>query len=101
MIDEAKIKDSAKEFKAMEQSAKQFITELFGKQEQFQIEEVSRAGRGKTWIVTVSYFQKHKSPNDLQKLMGLTGSRIYKQLTIQENGTVLGVSNWSPASLTL
>lgn len=85
----------------MEQSAEQFITELFGKQEQFQIEEVSHVDRGKKWIVTVSYFQKHKSPNDLQKSMGLTGSRVYKQLTIQENGTVLGVANWSPASLSV
>lgn len=99
MIDSAKVKDSASDIRELSGFAEQFITELYGKQDQFQIEEVKRSGRGKDWTVTVSYFRKHKTPNDLQKLLGLFGSRVYKQLTIQSDGTVTGITNWHPETV--
>ena len=99
MIDNAKVKNSASYIKALSTAAEQFITELYGKQNQFQIEEVKRSGKGKDWTVTVSYFRKHETPNDLQKLLGLFGSRVYKQLTIQPDGTVSGISNWHPETV--
>lgn len=96
MIENAKVRNSVSDIRALSQYAEQFVTELYGKQDQFQIEEVKRSGRGKDWTVTVSYFRKHKTPNDLQKVLGLFGSRVYKQLTIQSDGTVTGITNWYP-----
>lgn len=99
MIESSKVKASADDIRTLSQFAEQFIIELYGKQGQFQIEEVKRSGRGKEWTVTVSYFRKHKSPNDLQKFLGLLGSRVYKQLTIQPDGTVTGITNWQPETV--
>ena len=77
--------------------AKQFITELNGEQDQFQVEEVLLSDNEKNWIVTVSYFRKHKSPNELQKTLGLLGSRVYKRITIERDGyNIVGMSDWSP-----
>jgi hypothetical protein len=100
MIEPAKIKNSAREIKDLSNAAREFIEDLYGKQQQFQIEEVSRDSKGKGWVVTVSYFRKHESPNDLQKLLGLYGSRVYKQLTILPDGTVTGIKNWQPETAT-
>ena len=96
MIESLKVKSSASDMRKLSEFAEQFITELYGKQRQFQVEEVKKADKSKNWIVTVSYFQKHRSPNELQKFLGLLGSRIYKQLTIEPDGTVVGIANWHP-----
>ena len=91
-----KAKKSAQNIKDLSELAKQFIAELNGEQEQFQVEEVLQSDK-KNWIVTVSYFRKHKKPNELQKTLGLLGNRVYKRLTIERDGyNVVGMSDWSP-----
>ncbi len=96
MIDAQKLKDSAATIKDLSRGAEQFITELYGDLSQFQIEEVSKAADGANWLVTVSYYQRHESPNDLQKYLGLLGVRVFKQLAIKPDGTVISVKNWFP-----
>lgn len=96
MIDTQKVKGSAADIKELSNGAEQFITELYGKQSQFRIEEVSKAEMGKKWIITVSYFREHESPNDLQKFLGVFGNRVYKQLTLESDGTVVSIKNWFP-----
>lgn len=95
-MNDLNLKNSTSDIKKLSEYAEQCITELYGKQEQFQIEEVTRSGKDGGWLVTVSYFSKHNSPNDLQKFLGLFGSRVYKQLIIESDGTVLGIKNWHP-----
>ena len=76
--------------------AKQFITELNGEQEQFQVEEVMLSDDKKNWIVTVSYFKKIQFPNELQKTLGLDTQRAFKRVIIDsENENVVGMFNWS------
>ena len=96
MIDDKNTKNSATEIKKLSKTAEVFISELYGKFGQFQIEEVRKSENDKNWVLTVSYFQKHESPNDLQKLMGLFGNRVYKQLVIKSDGTVVSIANWYP-----
>jgi len=101
MIDTKMVAASASDFKDLAKAAEQFVTELYGKQSQFQIEEVQKEAAGRNWVVTVSYFRKHKSPNDLQKYLGVLGSREYKQLTLEKNGTVTSIKNWFPEKAAL
>lgn len=98
MIDiKEKAKKSALDMKDLSELAKQFITELNGEQDQFQVEEVLLSEDGKSWVVTVSYFRKHKTPNELQRTLGLLGNRVYKKITIEKNSyNVVGMSDWSP-----
>ncbi|HQZ83045.1 MAG TPA: hypothetical protein PLR83_07475 [Pyrinomonadaceae bacterium] len=93
MIDTKIVANSASDFKDLAKAAEQFITELYGKQSQFQIEEVQKEAAGRNWVVTVSYFRKHISPNELQKRLGLLGSRTLKRLTFRPNGEVVGITN--------
>ena len=76
--------------------AKQFIVELNGETEQFQVEEVLLSEDKKNWFVTVSYDKKIQSPNELQKTLGLESQRAYKRVVIDsENENVVGMLNWS------
>lgn len=76
--------------------AKQFIVELNGETEQFQVEEVLLSEDKKNWFVTVSYYKKIQSPNELQKTLGLESQRAYKRVVIDsENENVVGMLNWS------
>lgn len=76
--------------------AKQFMVELNGETEQFQIEEVILSEDKQNWLVTVSYYKKIDSPNDLQKTLGLEGRRVYKRIVI-DNKTeeIIGMKSWS------
>ncbi len=95
MIDINEIaKIDALDMKQVSELAKQFITELNGQQEQFQVEEVTLSGE--VWLVTVSYFRKFRSPNELQKTLGLLGNRVYKRISIDRKSYhILGMQNWS------
>lgn len=53
------------------EKAKQFIVELNGEPDNFQVEEVFLSESRKSWFVTLSYYRKNDSPNDLQKALGL------------------------------
>lgn len=76
--------------------AKQFIVELNGETEQFQVEEIMLSEDKKNWIVTVSYYKKIQSPNELQKTLGLENQRAYKRVVIDsENENVISMFNWS------
>jgi len=76
--------------------AKQFIVELNGESEQFQVEEVFLSEDRKSWLVTLSYYKKIDSPNSLQKALGLENLRTYKRVVIDnETEDIIGVFNWS------
>lgn len=76
--------------------AKQFIVELNGETEQVQVEEVILSEDKQNWLVTVSYYKKIDSPNELQKTLGLEVRRVYKRIVI-DNKTeeIIGMYNWS------
>jgi hypothetical protein len=76
--------------------AKQFIVELNGEPEQFQVEEVILSEDKQNWLVTVSYYKKIDSPNELQKTLGLESRRVYKRIVI-DNKTeeIVGLYNWN------
>ncbi len=76
--------------------ARQFIIELNGQPEQFQVEEIILSDDKKNWLVTVSYLKKISSPNELQKTLGLENQRAYKRVVIDsDNENVVGMLNWS------
>ncbi len=78
------------------EKAKQFITELNGNLDRFQIEEVILSEDKMKWSVTVSYFRRIQTPNELQKTLGLESERVYKRVVIDsENDNVIGMMNWS------
>ena len=84
------------ELKEAIEKAKQFIVELNGETEQFQVEEVFLSENKKNWFVTLSYYKKIDSPNSLQKALGLENLRTYKRVEI-DNDTkdVIGIFNLS------
>jgi hypothetical protein len=72
--------------------AKQFIIELNGEPEEFQVEEVMLSDDRKNWLVTISYYKKLQSPNELQKTLGLENQRAYKRVVIDnETENVIGL----------
>lgn len=78
------------------EKAKQFIVELNGEAEQFQVEEVFLSEDKKNWFVTLSYYKKIDSPNSLQKALGLENLRTYKRVVIDNDTTdIVGIYNWS------
>jgi hypothetical protein len=87
---------SASEIKQLSEIAKQFIIELNGEQDRFQIEEVGLSDDGKKWFVTLSYLQKIEKPNQLQKTLGLANRRVYKRLSINKKElNVVAMSDWT------
>ncbi len=66
---------------AIEQ-AKQFIVELNGEPEEFQVEEAVLSEDKKNWHITVSFYKSIDSPNQLQKALGLENRRKYKSVVI-------------------
>ena len=84
------------ELKEAIERAKQFLVELNGDLERFQIEEITLSDDKKKWLVTTSFFRKIQSPNELQKTLGLESERVYKRVVIDsESDDVLGMMNWS------
>ena len=74
--------------------AKKFLTETEGQpEENVEVEEALLARDGKSWSVTLSYFKKITSPNDLQKALGLTGTKAYKRIVIDsKTRNIIGMS---------
>jgi hypothetical protein len=97
MIDVNEIaKKDALDMKQISDLAKQFIVELNGEQDQLQVEEITLSENEKKWFVTVGYFRRFTSPNDLQKALGLLGSRVYKRVIVdRETYHVIGMQDWS------
>lgn len=72
--------------------AKDFIIEFFDKPEKIQIEAFSLSDNKKYWNVTYSFWQKAEVINELQTILGITGSKVYKTIQINvENGEVVGM----------
>lgn len=96
MIDaKEKARKSAVKIRELSELAKEFITELNGEPEQFQVEEVITSE--KSWTVLVSYFRKYKTPNELQKALGLSGLRIRKRSEIEKDTyEIVTMSDWAP-----
>ena len=82
------------------EKAKKFIVDLNGEQENLQVEEVLLSDDKKQWFVTLSYYKKIQSPNELQKALGLENQRTYKRVIIDNEAAtsdkeILGMYNWS------
>lgn len=93
-------KRNANELKRLSELAKQFIIELNGEQQQFQVEGVELSDDGKKWIVTISYLQKIPKPNQLQKTLGLFSRRVYKRISINKKDLeIVGMSDWTGHAL--
>ena len=76
--------------------AKNFIVEVNGGQEDFQLEEVGLSDDKKSWQVTYSYYNKIESPNQLQAALGLDKKRVYKRVVIDsESKDIIGMYNWA------
>ncbi|HEV7645894.1 MAG TPA: hypothetical protein VGO50_18285 [Pyrinomonadaceae bacterium] len=74
--------------------AQEFIMQMYGLGEQLQVEEAILSPDKKSWSVTLSYFNKIKAPNELQKVLGLQGTKEFKRVVIDsENRSVIGLFN--------
>lgn len=76
--------------------AKDFIIEMNGEQEDFQLEEISLSNDKKNWEVTYSYNKKIDSPNQLQMALGFKSRKAYKRVIIDgESKEIIGMYNWA------
>ena len=76
--------------------AKNFIVEMNGEQENFQLEEITLSNDKKNWEVTYSYNKKIANPNQLQVALGFKAYRAYKRIVIDgETNEVVGMYNWA------
>ncbi len=76
--------------------AKNFIVEMNGQQENFQLEEILLSNDKQTWEVTYSYDKKIENPNQLQLALGLEKRKAYKRVVINsESKEVVGMYNWA------
>ena len=80
------------EIKDAVKKAKDFIVELYGEPEKIQIEAFNRSDDKKSWNVTYSFWRKAEPINQLQRALGITGSKVYKTIEIDaEKGDVIGM----------
>ena len=80
------------ELKEAVEKAKDFIADFFDKPEKIQVEAFSLSEDKKSWNVTYSFWRKAESSNQLQTILGITGSKIYKTIQIDtEKGEVIGM----------
>ena len=80
------------ELKETVEKAKDFIADFFDKPEKIQVEAFSLSEDKKSWNVTYSFWRKAESSNQLQTILGITGSKIYKTIQIDtEKGEVIGM----------
>jgi hypothetical protein len=78
------------------QIAKDFIIEMNGQQENFQLEEIVLSGDKKAWEVTYSYDRTIENPNQLQIALGANKRRAYKRVVIDsETKEIIGMYNWA------
>ncbi len=72
--------------------AQDFIVEFFDKAEKIQVEAFSLSDDKKFWNVTFSFWQKSEQVNQLQSVLGINGSKIYKTIKIDiGSGDVIGI----------
>jgi hypothetical protein len=76
--------------------AKHYLEDINGEVENPQVEEAVLSPDNKSWSVVLSYFNKIEKPNDLQKTLGITGSKVYKKFVINvSDSSLIGLYNWS------
>lgn len=76
--------------------AKEFIIEINGEQEDFQLEEITMSNDKRNYEVTYSYNKKIDNPNQLQLALGLDARKAYKRVVIdRESKEVVGMYNWA------
>lgn len=84
------------ELKEAMKIAKNFIIDVNGEQENFQLEEILLSPDKKKWEVTYSYNKKIESPNQMQSVLGLDKRKAYKRVVIDnENKEIIGMYNWA------
>ena len=89
------------ELKEAVEKAKDFIADFFDKPEKIQVEAFSLSEDKKSWNVTYSFWRKAESSNQLQTILGITGSKIYKTIQIDtEKGEVIGMKAGIAENLT-
>jgi hypothetical protein len=89
------------ELKEAVEKAKDFIADFFDKPEKIQVEAFSLSEDKKSWNVTYSFWRKADSSNQLQTILGITGSKIYKTIQIDtEKGEVIGMKAGIAENLT-
>ncbi len=72
--------------------AKDFITKFFDEPERIQLEAFSLSDDKKSWNISYSFWRKTESSNQLQEVLGITGSKVYKTIEIDaEKGEVIGM----------
>lgn len=80
------------EIKDAVEKAKSFIVELYSEAEKIQVEAFNLSDDKKTWDVTYSFWRKAEPINQLQAVLGITGSKVYKTVKIDaEKGDVIGM----------
>ncbi len=78
------------EIKEATKRAQDFIVEFFDKPEKIQVEAFSLSDDKKSWNVTFSFWQKSERVNQLQHILGINGSKIYKTIKVDiESGDVI------------
>jgi len=89
------------ELKEAVEKAKDFIADFFDKPEKIQVEAFSLSEDKKSWNVTYSFWRKAESSNQLQMILGITSSKIYKTIQIDtEKGEVIGMKAGIAENLT-
>lgn len=74
------------------EKAKNSINEIFGEPEKIQVEAFSLSEDKKSWKVTYSFWQRSEPISQLQAVLGITGSKVYKTIEIDaESGDILGM----------
>ena len=80
------------EIKDAIEKAKNSIKEIFEEPEKIQVEAFSLSEDKKLWSVTYSFWQKSEPVSQLQLVLGISGSKVYKTIEIDaETGEVLGM----------
>ena len=81
--------------------AKNFIIEMNGEQEDFQLEYVKHLESNGIWRVTYSFWRGENTPNQLQSILGISADRrLYRTIDIKdENGEVVGMQIGTPTQV--
>ncbi len=80
------------ELKDAVEKAKNFIIEFFGESQRIQVEAFTLSDDKKSWNITYSFWRKFEPVTQLQSILGITGSKIYKTIEIDiESGNVIGM----------
>ena len=74
------------------EKAKNSIIEIFAKPEKIQVEAFGLSEDKKSWNVTYSFWQKSEPVSQLQLVLGITESKVYKTIEIDaESGEIIGM----------